>query len=130
MRRMIHVVLPILFAGVMPILISGLSKVGAFSRADNHNTREWQTKLQGWRKRAYWAHQNALETLPHFMAAVICAHLASPGNKVAAGLAWGYIGLRAVYAYFYINDRASLRSLAWLASMLAILGLFVVALSA
>jgi len=127
---MINVVVPLIIAGLLPFVLTGLTKAKGFSGRDNHRTREWQATLDGWRKRAYWAHLNALETLPHFIAAVLCAHLAQPHSTLAAAFAWGYIGLRIAYSVFYIDDRAPLRSLSWLMSMGAIIGLFVVALTA
>jgi len=127
---MFNVVVPILIAGILPFVFAGLAKSKGFTRADNHATREWQNNLEGWRKRAYWAHQNAFETLPHFFAAVLCAYLAQPHSAIAAAFAWGYVAMRLVYSLCYITDRASLRSVAWMFSMVAIVGLFVTALTA
>lgn len=127
---MINVVLPMMIAGMLPFLFAGLAKSKGFSRADNHVTREWQNTLQGWRKRAYWAHQNAFETLPHFFAALLVASLARPHSAIVAAFAWGYVAMRVAYSLCYIADRASLRSVAWMLSMVAVVGLFVTALTA
>ena len=125
---MLNVVLPILLAATLAFLLTLAPKLRGFSRRDNHHTRDWQAKLEGWQKRSTWAHQNSLETLPLFVGAVICAHLGNPGSSIAAGLAYGYVGLRGLYAYFYISDRGNARSLAWMASMMVILALYVLAL--
>lgn len=125
---MLHVVLPIMLASVMAFLWTLMPKLRGFSGRDNHATREWQSRLEGWKKRSTWAHQNALETLPIFIGAVICAHLGHPGSTLAAGLAYAYVGLRALYGYFYISDRAQLRSGTWGLSMAAIAALYVSAL--
>jgi len=126
---MIHVVVPILIAAAIPFSLSGFAKIGKFSRRDNHQQRVWQAGLEGWRKRAYWAQQNALETLPIYMAAVICAYLAHPpGHTLATIGAWAYPALRLGYTACYLADIAWLRSQLWLVSLGVILGLFVTAL--
>ena len=125
---MLHVVLPILVASVIPFALTSAIKLRGFSREENHRTRLWQAQLQGWQQRANWAQQNAFETLPIFTGAVILAHLFAPGSVVAAIAAWIYPVLRIVYSVLYITDRARPRSVVWLVSLGAILALFGAAL--
>ena len=127
--RMIHVVLPIVVAAVIPFSLSLAAKVGRFSRRDNHAQREWQAQLEGWRKRAYWAQANALETLPLFIGAVICAHLGHPGGTVPAAFAWSYPALRIAYTACYLDDVARPRTVVWMLSMVAILALYIGAIT-
>lgn len=122
---MLNVVLPIMLTALIPFSLSLAAKAGHFSRRDNHAQREWQAQLTGWRKRAYWAQANALETLPLFIGAVICAHLAHPGQTLAALLAWSYPALRLAYTGLYLADAARPRSAVWMLSMAAILALYV-----
>ena len=78
--------------------------------------------------RSPWAQQNAFETLPIFIGAVILAHLFAPASVVAAVAAWTYPVLRIAYSVLYVTDRARTRSVAWLVSMAAVLALFGTAL--
>lgn len=97
------------------------------SRFDNRNPRAYLAQLQGWRQRAHAAQLNAFEAFPAFAAAVIIAHLVRGPTDAADLLALAFIALRIGFGLLYIADRASLRSLVWLASLLCVVGLFVVA---
>ena len=48
-------------------------------------------------------------------------------RRVSETLALGYVAARIPYGIFYIADRSTLRSLAWVASLACIIGLFVAA---
>ncbi len=125
---MLHVVLPIVVASAIPFALTSAIKLRGFSRRDNHQTRLWQAQLEGWQQRANWAQQNAFETLPIFIGAVILAHLFAPGSVVAAVAAWTYPVLRIAYSVLFVTDHARTRSVVWLVSMAAVLALFGTAL--
>ncbi len=115
-----------LAAGVLPYVLAAVAKAGA-DGFSNRTPRDFLAGLQGWRKRADWAQQNTFEALPLFFAAVLVAHqLQAPQGWVDA-LALAFVALRVAYALFYIFDKPSLRSLAWLAALLCVIGLFVAA---
>jgi uncharacterized MAPEG superfamily protein len=118
----------ILVASVLPFVMAGVSKSRGFTMRDNAQTRAWQAQVTGYQQRALWAMQNAFETLPIFIGAVILAAMAAPHSKIAPIAAWAYVGLRVVYSAAYVADKASLRSLVWVASMAAIVTLFGVAI--
>ena len=82
--------------------------------------------LHGWRQRANWAQANSYESFPAFAAGVIIAHLAGAAPTIDM-LALAYIGARILYGIFYIADRSTLRSLAWVAGLGCVIGLFVAA---
>jgi uncharacterized MAPEG superfamily protein len=128
MPALMHVVVPLAIAAAIPFASTLIAKAGAFSRVDNHQTRQWQSQLSGWRQRAYWAHLNALETFPMFAVAVVVAHLGAPGNDVAAIAAYAYPACRLLYLGAFLADTAVLRSTIWFASMGAVAVLFGVAL--
>ncbi len=119
----------ILVASVLPFVMAGVSKSKGFTMRDNSQTRVWQAQLTGHRQRAVWAMQNAFETLPIFIGAVILAAMAAPHSKIAPIAAWTYVGLRIAYSAAYLADKASLRSLLWIASMAVIVTLFGVAIA-
>jgi uncharacterized MAPEG superfamily protein len=123
------VVLPIVAVGVMPYILTGLSKSKGFGAKENERTRAWQAELVGWRQRAHWAHQNAFEAVPLFAALAILAQIAKPGNHLAACAAWGFVGLRVAYAACYLGDVGRLRSLVWMGSQALLVVLMLVALS-
>jgi uncharacterized MAPEG superfamily protein len=113
----------ILVAAMLPYFTVALAK--AAPGFNNSTPRIWLEQLSGWRRRAYWAHQNGFEAFPPFAAAVIVAHLAqAPQGRIDA-LAIGFIVARIVYALLYVADQPALRTLVWAAGMLCVVGLFV-----
>lgn len=113
----------ILVAAMLPYLTVALAK--AAPGFNNHTPRVWLEQLSGWRRRAYWAHQNGFEAFPAFAAAVIVAHLAqAPQGRIDA-LAIGFIAARIAYVVLYVADQAALRSVVWFAGLLCVIGLFV-----
>ncbi|QGM22296.1 hypothetical protein GJ672_08560 [Spiribacter sp. 2438] len=115
----------VLAAIFLPIVFAGLAKSrGDF---DNARPREWLTSLEGWRQRAHWAQLNTFEAFPPFAAAVIIAHqLGAPQGPVDV-LAVLFLVFRGAYGLFYIVDRPTLRSLAWMAAFACTVGLFIIA---
>ena len=115
----------ILLAALAPYLTIAASKVRP--DFDNNRPREWEERLDGWRKRLYWAHLNAFEAFPPFAAAVIVAHLAhAPQGRIDL-LAGTFIAARIAYPLCYYADKAGARSIAWSVGFLSVIGLFVVA---
>ena len=108
-------------AMLMPIVWAGVAKAGARD-FDNARPRDYLAGLQGWRQRA-----NSYESFPAFAAGVIIAHLAGAAQPGIDMLALGYVVARILYGIFYITDRSTLRSLAWVAGLGCIIGLFVTA---
>ena len=119
----------VLIAIVLPQIWGALAKKNLIKDGtyDNNASRAQLAHLQGASQRAKWAEQNSYETLPAFIAAVIIAHLAGASQGVMDLLAVVYVVTRVLYGICYLRDWASARSLVWLVSFLAIIGLFVVA---
>lgn len=115
----------VLAAALIPYLTVGFAK----SRRDfdNARPREWLARLEGWRARAHWAHQNAFEAFPPFAAAVIIAHLAGAPQSRVDALALVFVAARVAYSAFYILDRPALRTVVWTAGIGCVIGLFVAA---
>jgi len=124
---MIHVAVPLLLAGAMPFVLTAVAKVGAFTPKDNHETRNWQAHLTGWRQRAHWAHQNSFEAFPLFAASLLAAQAAAPASPVLPAAAWGFVAARVAYAACYIADVAALRSLVWFAGVACCAALLIAA---
>ncbi len=124
---MLHVTLPLMLAGAMPFIFTLISKSGAFTAQDNHQTRVWQAQITGWRQRAYWAHQNSFEAFPLFAAAVLTHHLVAPNDAIGPVAAWAYIASRVAYGACYIADKAALRSLVWFVGIGCVFALFITA---
>jgi uncharacterized MAPEG superfamily protein len=116
----------VLIAAILPYVWAGVAKypVRAY---DNRNPRDYEEKLTGPRKRAHWAQLNAWEAFGPFAAAVIIAHLAKADQAVVNALAMTFIAARVLHGVLYIADKASLRSLAWTAGFLCVIGLFITA---
>ncbi len=116
----------VLFAALMPILLTGVAK---FSGAgyNNRSVPEFQARLSGFRQRAHWAHNNSFEAFPPFAAAVIIAHQVGAAQAGVDQLALAFVALRVVYAGFYLADLHYWRSLAWVGAFACTIGLFLLA---
>ena len=119
----------VLVAALLPLVLTAVAKYGheAGIHRLNRKPREFQAQLTGYRARAHWAHLNSIEAFPPFAAAVLTAQMLHAPQGRSDLLALLFIGLRLVYAGFYLADRAPLRSLTWFLGLLCVVGLFVVA---
>ena len=94
---------------------------------DNSKPRDYMEKIEGARKRAYWAVQNGHETFPLFVAAVLLAERAAAAQAQVNFYAVGFVVCRLLYGMMYVLDKATLRSLVWVAAVVCIVRLFVLA---
>ena len=115
--------LAVLIAGLLPIVCAGFSKWGA-KDYDNANPRAWLEKQEGLRARANAAQQNSFEAFALFAAGVLLALQAEPDPQVVALTCWFFIAMRVLYIYCYISNRASLRSIVWMAGLAAVVRLY------
>ncbi|HET8871437.1 MAG TPA: MAPEG family protein [Aquabacterium sp.] len=103
-------VLPVLTVGMAKAASRGPRKAGGY---DNHNPRQWEEKLEGWKQRAVAAQNNGFEALPLFAAAVLMAQQAHADQGKIDTLAMAFIAARVAYVAIYLKDWATLRSLVW-----------------
>jgi uncharacterized MAPEG superfamily protein len=101
----------VLIAALLPVLTVGGAK--AQPGYDNASPRAFLGKLDGWRARANWAHQNHFEAFPPFAAGVILAELAHAAQSRIDMLAVAFVALRILYTFIYIGNVAALRSVIW-----------------
>lgn len=103
----------VLIAACLPILFTGIAKMGNIKRYNNNKVREFQERLEGWQRRAHYAQLNSFEAFPFFAAAVIIANISEnmPTNVHYAAI--GFIVCRLIYGLCYIKDWATARSLFW-----------------
>ncbi len=118
--------LPVMVAGLLPIVCAGIAKWGARDY-DNHDPRAWLARQDQWRARANAAQHNSLEAFPFFAAAVLLALHSGADAAVVAPWGWAFAALRLVYIYCYVADRASLRSIVWLLGLAVVIRLFAMA---
>ena len=123
------VVAPLLAAGLLPVLCAGIAKAGR-KDYDNRDPRAWATQLEGYRARAQSAQANCHESFPFFAAALLAAVLAGVQADSVSTLGWLYVAVRLAYIWAYVSDRATLRSLIWLAGHAVIVWLLVTAMRA
>ena len=102
----------ILVAAMLPLVTTGMAKFGG-QGYDNAAPRDWETRLQGWRARASWAHRNHIEAFGPFAAAVLVAHIVHAPQHVIDTLAAVFILARLGYTAAYIAGTATLRSALW-----------------
>lgn len=120
-------VLTVLIAAVLPIVCAGIAKWGARGY-NNHEPRAWLAAQAGWRARANAAQQNSFEAFPMFAAAVILASLQGVDADAIAWCCWSFVAMRLFYIYCYVVDWSTLRSIAWLLGLIAVIRLYVLAL--
>ncbi len=123
---MMSAALPVMVAGLLPIVCAGISKWGARDY-DNHDPRAWLARQDSWRARANAAQNNSLEAFPFFAAAVLLALHGGADAAAVAQWGWAFVALRLVYIYCYVADRASLRSIVWLLGLAVVIRLFAMA---
>jgi uncharacterized MAPEG superfamily protein len=80
--------------------------------------------LSGVPLRAHAAHLNSFEAFPLFAVAVIVAQFDGADQGRVDALAVGFIGLRLLYGILYLADKATLRSVVWLAAMVCVVAIF------
>jgi uncharacterized MAPEG superfamily protein len=114
----------LLVAFFLPIVCAGIGKAG---RRDYNNAdpREWERSLDGYRKSAIAAMNNTFEALPFFAAAIFSAHLMGAPQGRLDLLACVWLALRLLYIGLYVSDRASARSLVWMAAGAVTVWIFV-----
>jgi len=110
---------------VVPFIFTIYAK--ASKDFDNAKPREYMEHLAGARKRAYWAVQNGYETFPLFAVAVLLAERAAVAQSTVDILAMGFVACRLVYGIMYVADKATLRSIVWIAALACVIALFVFA---
>lgn len=101
----------VLALGVLPVLTVAVAKWG--TALDNRHPRDWAGTLDGYRRRAYAAHQNGYEAFPFFAAAVLAAELQQAPRGTLDLLALLVVAARLAYVAAYLIDRSTLRSIVW-----------------
>ena len=107
----------VLFAAFfLPFVCAGIAKAGRRDY-DNADPRGWETRLDGYRRRAVAAMDNTFEALPFFAAAVVVAHQLGADQWWLDSLAATWLALRIAYVALYVGDRAAPRSVVWIAAL-------------
>lgn len=102
----------------------GLAKGFGWRLYDNASPRAPDFYASGWRARALGAHQNAMEALPFFIAAVGLAEFRGVPQGLIDGLALAFVAARVVHAAVYIGNWPAVRSLVWTIGFLINVALF------
>lgn len=119
----------ILVAALLPYIWVGIAKFGG-SRYDNRDPRGWLAKQDDPRTtRAYNAQLNAFEAFASFAAAVLMAQLAGVDPARINQLAIAFVAFRVLHGLFYIGNKPAFRSLTWLAALLCVVALMVLAIA-
>jgi uncharacterized MAPEG superfamily protein len=118
----------------IPYVLAGLGgyhRIKAFGKVDNNHPRQQATLLEGAGARVMAAQANAWEAAAVFTAAVMTAQFAGVGaGGAAATTAIVFVVVRILHAIFYVTDKASLRSLAFIIGLGCCIRLFYLAASA
>jgi uncharacterized MAPEG superfamily protein len=118
----VAVLLPYVFTVVAKGLVIRQTR-----RFDNHDPRGFLEQAEGAAKRAHYTQLNTFEALPGFVAGVLTASFLGADQAALDGLAVAWVVLRLLYGVCYITDRATLRSLVWMAAAGCALAMFVLA---
>lgn len=117
----------VLIAIFMPYFCFGIARNRARSLRDNANPRDFPNRIEGLPKRAWDAQLNSFEALPGFLAAVLIAQIANVPQAKTNALAMAWVAARIVYIGCYLGNRPRFRTIAQLASLLCVIGLFAAA---
>lgn len=121
------IVLILLLAALMP-LAAKLPVVIAMHRAGGYNNklpRVQQQQLDQFGLRATAAHYNSFEALTYFAPALLAALATNVPVESVIGYAWAFIVFRVLYVIFYLIDQDKLRSLVWVAGLIASVMIYV-----
>jgi uncharacterized MAPEG superfamily protein len=113
----------VFLAALLPIVCAGIAKWGR-KDYDNADPRQWEAKLDGYRKRAIAAQANSWEAFPFFAVAVLVATYLKANPVWLNALAMTFVAARVLYLWAYVTDRASLRSSLWFVSWAACVWIF------
>lgn len=102
----------VLIAGLLHVVCAGIAKFGA-KDFDNSRPREWGATLEGYRARANAAQSNTIEALPLFFIAVALALYTNAPVQQVQGLMIAWLIARLGYIWFYVSNKATLRSIIW-----------------
>ena len=112
-----------LFISMFLPLLAKLPLVAAMHKMpggyDNHHPRAQQRALTGFGERAQAAHYNSFEALMFYAAAVLTVVALGEADTNTLVLAWLFVVARIGYLVCYWVNQATLRSLLWLAGVLA-----------
>lgn len=100
-------------AAILPYVWSMSWRWPVYSLKANLAPRRFEETLTGWRQRAHWAHLNAFENFPPFVASVIIAQQLSAPQAMVNALAIGFVVLRVAHGIFYMANLGVLRTLAF-----------------
>ena len=114
----------LLAAVILWLATIGLAKGFGWRDYDNARPRKAEFYADGWRARALGAHQNGLEALPFFAAAVLLAEFRAAPQGLVDSLATAFVVARLAYVAAYIGDRDLPRSVIWTAGFLLNIALF------
>lgn len=123
----------VLVAGLLPLGCAYLAKFGRNApsdpapRFDNAAPRAWLAEQTGRRARANAAQANSYESFPFFAAGVVIAVLQHVPVATIDILAIVYLVARVGFIACYLTDRASARSLFWVAGFAACVALYLFA---
>ena len=118
----------VLIAAALPIVFTGVAKMGSIKEYDNANPRQFQERLVGWQQRAHWAQLNSYESFPFFAVGVVIAMVRNVDVAMLNYLAITFVVARALYGLCYIFNFAALRSVVWTVAMGAAAALYIMAM--
>lgn len=113
----------VLIAALLPYALGKYAKLGVPS--DNRYPREDYENFPPRNRRAYAAHQNALESFPFFAVAVVIALTMGAPVYTVNLLAVLYILLRIAHALLYIFNKPMARSMIFAVAMAVNVAIFV-----
>ncbi len=113
----------VLIAALLPYALGKYAKFGVPS--DNRYPREDYENFPPRNRRAYAAHQNALESFPFFAVAVVIALTMGAPLYIVNVLAVLYILLRISHALLYIINKPAARSMTFAVAMAVNVAIFV-----
>lgn len=104
------------FLAKAPLVIAMNRQPGGYN---NRNPRKQQASLTGFGERATAAHYNSFEALIVYACAVFIVAYTGTVDSTTIALAWVFVASRVLYLICYWYNHSTIRSLIWLAGMVA-----------
>ena len=111
-------------AAILPYAWSMSWRWPDYSFKANLAPRRFEETLTGWRQRAHWAHLNAFENFPPFVASVIIAQQLGALQVTVDNLALIFICMRVAHGVFYLANLGVARTLAFAGGAVCTIAIF------
>lgn len=112
---------------MLPLILAGMARLPGITLEKNLYPRITSDSFTDYKQRLYWAHQNALEAVAPFCAAVIIAQYMNVEQQTINALALAFVAFRISHALMYVANKGLLRSIMFVGGTACVVSLLILA---